>query len=138
MFLQSIRFVDRDMVMRYHWGLAVGHVHTHHQQSSHPGMTWPDLQVNCSDNPMESGTMTEASEVPIEHNQAGSHDVTHNKIEAKQNLDRDSESDNLPYMPDPDDSTSKSGDSEESNDSQILEFDDMYGGIRDWESDEED
>lgn len=23
------RFVDRDMLMRYHWGLGVGHVHSH-------------------------------------------------------------------------------------------------------------
>ena len=26
------RFVDRDMVMRYHWGLGVGHVYTHNQR----------------------------------------------------------------------------------------------------------
>jgi hypothetical protein len=26
---ELFRFVDRDMVMRYHWGLAVGHVYTH-------------------------------------------------------------------------------------------------------------
>jgi len=25
----TLRFVDRDMVMRYHWGMAVGHVYTH-------------------------------------------------------------------------------------------------------------
>lgn len=24
-----IRFLDRDMVMRYHWGLGVGHVYSH-------------------------------------------------------------------------------------------------------------
>jgi|ERR1700722_1837797 len=23
------RFLDRDMVMRYHWGVAVGHLYTH-------------------------------------------------------------------------------------------------------------
>jgi hypothetical protein len=28
------RFVDRDMVMRYHWGLGVGHVYGHHPRSS--------------------------------------------------------------------------------------------------------
>jgi hypothetical protein len=26
-------FVDRDMLMRYHWGLAVGHVYTHQRKS---------------------------------------------------------------------------------------------------------
>jgi hypothetical protein len=25
----TLRFVDRDMVMRYHWGMAAGHVYTH-------------------------------------------------------------------------------------------------------------
>ena len=25
----NISFVDRDMVMRYHWGLGVGHVYSH-------------------------------------------------------------------------------------------------------------
>jgi hypothetical protein len=30
---QFYRFVDRDMIMRYHWGLAVGHVYTHGQTS---------------------------------------------------------------------------------------------------------
>jgi hypothetical protein len=32
--LVARRFVDRDMVMRYHWGLAVGHVYTHGQTTS--------------------------------------------------------------------------------------------------------
>jgi hypothetical protein len=27
--LRLVRFVDRDMVMRYHWGLAVGHAYAH-------------------------------------------------------------------------------------------------------------
>lgn len=26
------RLVDRDMVMRYHWGAGVGHIYTHHNQ----------------------------------------------------------------------------------------------------------
>ena len=26
------RFVDRDMVMRYHWGLGVGHVYAHNRR----------------------------------------------------------------------------------------------------------
>jgi hypothetical protein len=33
------RFADRDMVMRYHWGLAVGHIYTQSQLSdSNPTM----------------------------------------------------------------------------------------------------
>ena len=28
------RFVDRDMLLRYHWGLGVGHVYSHVRESS--------------------------------------------------------------------------------------------------------
>jgi len=28
--------------MRYHWGLAVGHVYTHQRPSRHAGVLWPD------------------------------------------------------------------------------------------------
>jgi hypothetical protein len=30
----DIRFVDRDMIMRYHWGLAIGHTYSHGQPAS--------------------------------------------------------------------------------------------------------
>jgi hypothetical protein len=30
----NFSFVDRDMVMRYHWGLGVGHVYGHHSSSN--------------------------------------------------------------------------------------------------------
>lgn len=35
------RFVDRDMLMRFHWGLAVGHTYTHRRRSEHAGVLWP-------------------------------------------------------------------------------------------------
>jgi hypothetical protein len=38
------RFVDRDMLMRYHWGLAIGHLYTHGQA------TPADLDKRVSDN----------------------------------------------------------------------------------------
>jgi len=34
------RFVDRDMLMRYHWGTAVGHVYTHQQECANEGVLW--------------------------------------------------------------------------------------------------
>ena len=30
------RFVDRDMLMRYHWGLSVGHTYSHVSDHSEP------------------------------------------------------------------------------------------------------
>jgi len=32
----SFRFVDRDMLMRYHWGLGVGHIYSHVQRANGP------------------------------------------------------------------------------------------------------
>ena len=32
----SFRFVDRDMLMRYHWGLGVGHIYSHGQRADGP------------------------------------------------------------------------------------------------------
>lgn len=34
------RFVDRDMLMRFHWGLAVGHVYAHGLPSLDPSVRW--------------------------------------------------------------------------------------------------
>jgi len=33
-------FVDRDMLMRFHWGLAVGHVYTHQQPCANGSVVW--------------------------------------------------------------------------------------------------
>ena len=30
-FIEAVRFADCDMLLRYHWGLAVGHTYTHGQ-----------------------------------------------------------------------------------------------------------
>jgi len=48
------RFVDRDMVMRYHWGYGVGHTYAHHNyrptrpqpRSDHPLQDSEDMQVD--------------------------------------------------------------------------------------------
>lgn len=37
------RFVDRDMIMRYYWGLAIGHIYTH--KPSRHGEAVPDLKA---------------------------------------------------------------------------------------------
>lgn len=36
----SNRFVDRDMVLRYHWGFGVGHTYCHTQDSVAHSITW--------------------------------------------------------------------------------------------------
>lgn len=39
------RIVDRDMIMRYHWGLGVGHVYSH-EKITHPS---PTIQADYTD-----------------------------------------------------------------------------------------
>jgi len=35
-------FVDRDMLMRFHWGLGAGHVYAHRQSCTNVGVIWGD------------------------------------------------------------------------------------------------
>lgn len=41
-----LRFVDRDMVMRYHWGLGIGHVYAHVQSPIEDGESDSDQPVS--------------------------------------------------------------------------------------------
>jgi hypothetical protein len=38
--LTCVRFADRDMLMRYHWGLGIGHMYSH-EHHSHPSHSIP-------------------------------------------------------------------------------------------------
>ena len=46
--LLSSSFVDRDMLMRYEWGLGIGHTYSwkntsrHHQAAKHPSTDFPE------------------------------------------------------------------------------------------------
>ena len=41
----SVRFVDRDMVMRYHWGLGVGHVYAYSRPSESTNQADGDVEI---------------------------------------------------------------------------------------------
>lgn len=51
------RFVDRDMLMRFHWGLAVGHVYTHRSKCKNASVVWPHARrrTTGNDNATEDG-----------------------------------------------------------------------------------
>jgi hypothetical protein len=38
--ISNCRFVDRDMVVRYHWGQGVGHLYSRDHSSSDPSVIW--------------------------------------------------------------------------------------------------
>jgi hypothetical protein len=44
-----LRFVDRDMVMRYHWGLAVGHLYTHSDTRNNSSLPTTDASAGHGD-----------------------------------------------------------------------------------------
>jgi hypothetical protein len=73
--MTSHRFVDRDMLMRYHWGLGVGHLyaHTHtppsNQGHGHGGKNGNDIGASGDE---DDGTDAEerpphAIHLPTEH-----------------------------------------------------------------------
>lgn len=57
------RFVDRDMVMHYHWGLVVGHVYTHVVGSDLPQMatTNSSTTVNWDNNELRSKDLSSSA-----------------------------------------------------------------------------
>lgn len=60
-----VRFVDRDMVMRYYWGLGVGHIYSHTSAS-------PSISVNPHV-AEEEPHAEEMESVPLTLNAAGSY-----------------------------------------------------------------
>lgn len=58
--MHPFRFVDRDMLMRYQWGLGVGHLYAH---NSYPPNEW---DVQCGDNLGHSGAATTTQPGEIE------------------------------------------------------------------------
>lgn len=66
LYLIVYRFPDRDMLMRYHWGLAVGHVYSHgtqsatHMEASH---SEANPQINVTED--NSSSLVEGVESPI-------------------------------------------------------------------------
>jgi hypothetical protein len=120
-------FVDRDMVMRYHWGCAVGHIYCYSTKMQHPE------HMSTSASPtMEDGE--------IDQDSVECEDDT--EIRADIELDDGMECAGLEEMDesgcDDDDDcwsdTSSHSDSgreegvDDLDDQELLEMDDMYGG----------
>ena len=64
-----LRFVDRDMVMRYHWGLAAGHVYAHRTRDQTVALGTTTLEnenmvgdAELNHRPGNSGSITDMPE----------------------------------------------------------------------------
>ncbi|KAF8218408.1 hypothetical protein L208DRAFT_1351762 [Tricholoma matsutake] len=71
MLLYPPRFSDRDLLMRYHWGLGVGHFHAHQSASSLGCVS--DVAEDAQDIQVPDVELQEASEEsPAQANNRGS------------------------------------------------------------------
>lgn len=115
------RFVDRDMIMRYHWGAGVGHLYMHSNQGSKP----------TTSSKQRGGSHTGAhSQLPADHCGTDTEDegnIGRSGIEGAPNLPRDS---STPKAPRPDEDGIADVD---------IEGEPPTGGLDQWgESDDED
>ncbi|THH10901.1 hypothetical protein EW146_g8221 [Bondarzewia mesenterica] len=116
--IDDFRFADRDMVMRYHWGFAVGHAYAHDQTASlvAPVSRAPVVETRLSDVQLEElGTGSLNDEVTVEPD----------------NEDTGNPDSQLGYCEDDgwEDDSEVSGNErgdEISDDDMLIEMDDMY------------
>jgi hypothetical protein len=114
----SCRFVDRDMTMRYHWGLAVGHTYTHGEAAStvSPSNQSTECDMELEVTPVVPENVDPAADNSQAFNEEGS------DIEQREQSQADWE--------DADDLSDEyaEGECEEfSDDEMVLAMDDMYG-----------
>jgi hypothetical protein len=149
-------FVDRDMIMRYHWGLAIGHTYMHEDSQIDPSRsregtsrreedTDADGHATIAENEEEDASMTnlehddEGGSAAIPENEEGADEECRDEHE-EEGEEEEEEVD----MSDPgdeeesghdDEEMSDPGDEEESghDDEEALALDDMYGESADIE-----
>jgi hypothetical protein len=69
--LTCVRFADRDMVMRYHWGLGIGHVYSHgrgpylHDNYWAPDLAEPD-NTNEGESHLQPAPVLDLCDDPME------------------------------------------------------------------------
>src|SRR5277367_2744753 len=63
--ISDCRFVDRDMVVRYHWGQGVGHLYSRDHSSSDPSVIWKN-DKRTTDNELERDDGANLEDVGLE------------------------------------------------------------------------
>lgn len=127
------RFVDRDMVMRFHWGLGIGHLYSHQRGAdslaSHPGEGINITLTDDEETVEDDGEIEEDEEVVIAMSESQG-----DNLEQGSN---DEEISNAGESSDTDGYSSESDGGEEyiddDDDDDILEYDEMYGNSREYE-----
>ena len=130
------------MLMRYHWGLAVGHVYAHREKSTHMGVVWRHAgdEGHCDEMAQQLNPST--GEVHSGEHEGGHKDCMgadpHVSAEIRENRGgHQSESGyNGPSQVSGLEEDYESGDTEESDEDStdcsetaLLDFDEMYGDM---------
>ena len=100
------------MLVRYHWGHAVGHVYTHQRQCTDTGMIWSD--TNHSRDSLDQAAMEELhepSQMDVDFGSGSGTDRSDSDLEDKD------------WKP----SDTDSNYNKSSDDEYILDMDEMYG-----------
>lgn len=115
------RFVDRDMVMRYHWGLGVGHIYSRRNSSTPPTTAQSDgntIATPQSQNPPQSEA-TAANPHCLEAIGEGDDDKASDRSVEEEHTE---ESDHMGDESDSDEDSS-------SGESDVVDKEDMYGDV---------
>ena len=112
-------FVDRDMVMRFHWGLGVGHAYTHQQLCTNAAVVWNSSESE-SNQSFQSRNVPEGPEPSDQMGMGTEEDI----VDSGTGTDGSgSESDDEEYEPSEGDDDDESSDDDE----YLLDIDEMYG-----------
>jgi hypothetical protein len=115
-------FVDRDMLMRFHWGLSVGHVYTHQQLCTNAAVAWSESESRSN----QSSQSRNVPEGPESLDQMG----MENDIGSGTGTDGSgSESEDSDYKPSEGEEAESSDDEDDSDDEHLLDNEEMYGSF---------
>jgi hypothetical protein len=114
--------------MRYHWGLAVGHVYTHSQTTSK--ITNPDKSTSTTHN-----VGLDSDAMPIASGSAAAPDLDTFQEDGSDVEQLEADDDDLEYvdLTDHDEAEDEEPADDFSDDDMVLAMEDMYGtGSNDW------
>jgi hypothetical protein len=116
-------FVDRDILMCYHWGLGVGHVYAHQSSPKDAGVIWSTLddEFLVNDEPIvEDTTATERSPEELQDDYQSQDDA-----ESQSSYSEDFEC----YSGEESDSEEEESSDFNGDEELVLHFNEMYGDV---------
>jgi hypothetical protein len=148
------RFVDRDMVMRYHWGLGVGHLYAHcygnppqpcalntatatvqQEEENADDVVCDAADVHCDETmDLNQDDKLLASDDLPQDCASNSNELEREDHESDRGSSSDDHDSDSNWETDSDDDSDlNSTDLEDDSDLDLIDYDDMFGGVQDIE-----